>query len=488
MHQSNPDWDWISIENDDIDCLLLVHSDLSSLIHQESKRTAEIIWSARKEEIITDSDLREIDLYSFQGHLKQKGKAKFGETFQQWQTDAANFNIDGHYPVRELWDRARSCWTKILTHESMFVLVVAHNAVNQALVATAIGLGTEYFRILLQSNCGVTVLDFTPRLEGTPNSPIAAGSSGGRKTSNRIILVCHGSSQSGSENEYKRGISGWNFNLEDVKAQASLIQDEDIISEKDLGGSSVSSSRLDHEKELQHQLSSEDNDLMQNKPSSLSADVTLTNALTKFEKSDDDASIAGSNHEHQVSQNSASCFEDNVKIICLENLAQMSVEETLTARLCKVIRGGEVHQTRQAFTPEQINEACYVDINSNKAVFDSLRNNPKVNYDGRCFAYKSKHALKDKNQLLILIRKFPEGIAVIDLKDAYPTVMEDLQLLSNFDSQEDIAYPNDPRVPIKVDDDLKLLFRGIELPRDMIDIEKDLQKNGMKPATNTAKI
>ena len=34
---------------------------------------------------------------------------------------------------------------------------------------------------------------------------------------------------------------------------------------------------------------------------------------TKYEKSDDDASIAGSNHEHQVLQNSASCFEDNVE-------------------------------------------------------------------------------------------------------------------------------------------------------------------------------
>ncbi|KAA0044840.1 hypothetical protein IC582_016978 [Cucumis melo] len=153
-------------------------------------------------------------------------------------------------------------------------------------------------------------------------------------------------------------------------------------------------------------------------------------------------------------------------------------------------------ETRQAFTPEQINEACYVDINSNKAVYDSLRNNPKVHYDGRRFSYKSKHDLKDKNQLLYLIRKFPEGIAVIDLKDAYPSVMEDLQalkasgqvwLLSNFDSQEDIAYPNDPRIQIKVDDDLKQLFREIELPRDMLDVEKDLQKNGMKPATNTAK-
>ncbi|GLT35585.1 hypothetical protein SLA2020_100250 [Shorea laevis] len=153
-------------------------------------------------------------------------------------------------------------------------------------------------------------------------------------------------------------------------------------------------------------------------------------------------------------------------------------------------------ETRQALTPEQINEACYVDTNANKAVFDSLRNNLKVHYDGKRFSYKSKHDLKDKNQLLYLIRKFPEGIAVIDLKDAYPTVMEDLQalkaagqiwLLSNFDSQEDIAYPNDPRVPIKVDEDIKQLFRKIELPRDMIDIEKDLQKNGMKPATNTAK-
>ncbi|KAB5573595.1 hypothetical protein DKX38_000789 [Salix brachista] len=153
-------------------------------------------------------------------------------------------------------------------------------------------------------------------------------------------------------------------------------------------------------------------------------------------------------------------------------------------------------QTRQAFTPEQINDHCYVDMNSNKAVFDSLRNNLKVHYDGKRFSYKSKHDLKDKSQLLVLIRKFPEGIAVIDLKDAYPSVMDDLQalkavgqiwLLSNFDSQEDIAYPNDPRMVIKVDDDLKQLFRGIELPRDMLDIEKDLQKNGMKPATNTAK-
>nr|AFK37907.1 unknown [Medicago truncatula] len=153
-------------------------------------------------------------------------------------------------------------------------------------------------------------------------------------------------------------------------------------------------------------------------------------------------------------------------------------------------------ETRQAFTPEQINEACYVDMRANKDVFGSLRKNPKVEYDGQRFSYKAKYGLKEKSELLQLIRRYPEGLAVFDLKDAYPNVMEDLQalkaagqiwLLSNFDSQDDITYPNDPKANIKVDDDLKQLFRSIELPRDMIDIEKDLQKNGMKPATNTAK-
>ncbi|CAN0841365.1 hypothetical protein LINGRAHAP2_LOCUS3246 [Linum grandiflorum] len=84
---------------------------------------------------------------------------------------------------------------------------------------------------------------------------------------------------------------------------------------------------------------------------------------------------------------------------------------------------------RRAYTPEQINEACYVDVRSNKELFDSLKANPKVNYDGRSFSYKSTHNLLNKDELLKLIKKFPEGMAAIELKDAYPRVMEDLQVL-----------------------------------------------------------
>ncbi|KAI3843414.1 hypothetical protein MKX03_024308 [Papaver bracteatum] len=155
-----------------------------------------------------------------------------------------------------------------------------------------------------------------------------------------------------------------------------------------------------------------------------------------------------------------------------------------------------LRETRKDFTAEQIEDACYVDAIKNKVVFNSLTHNVKVKYDGKRFSYKPTHDIKNKTELLQLIRKNPEGIAISELKDAYLGVMEDLQALkasgvvwwlSNSDCREDVAYPNDPRINIKVDDELKQLFRAEELPRDMIDIERYLRGNGMKPKTDTAR-
>ncbi|KAH7296788.1 hypothetical protein KP509_26G038700 [Ceratopteris richardii] len=177
-----------------------------------AKRTAEIIWGERTEPMISIHDLREIDLYGFQGLMKNEGKERYGDAYRTWQVDAANFLIDGHYPVRELWARAHKCWDEILRHEGQSILVVAHNAVNQALVATATGLGPHYFRQLLQSNCGVSVLDFSPqigsdgppyvcldRLNQTPSPPVAAEQGSGRKAGYRVILVCHGATETSVE-------------------------------------------------------------------------------------------------------------------------------------------------------------------------------------------------------------------------------------------------------------------------------------------------
>lgn len=153
-------------------------------------------------------------------------------------------------------------------------------------------------------------------------------------------------------------------------------------------------------------------------------------------------------------------------------------------------------ETREALTAEEIYNGCYVDIHdNNNEISDSLRNNLKVSFDGKRFSYKSKHDLKGKDDLLRLIRRNVEGLAVVDVKDSYTSVLDDLLalktenlvwLLSNMDSQEDIVYPNDPKALLKTDEDVKQVFRNTDLPRDFVDLEKELLKMGMKPATKTA--
>ncbi|RYR73932.1 hypothetical protein Ahy_A02g008515 [Arachis hypogaea] len=56
-----------------------------------------------------------------------------------------------------------------------------------------------------------------------------------------------------------------------------------------------------------------------------------------------------------------------------------------------------LNETRQAFTPELINEACYVDMRANKDVFDNMRKSPKVKFDGKIFSYKD-----DDNHFLLI--------------------------------------------------------------------------------------
>ncbi|KAI4329425.1 hypothetical protein L6164_021690 [Bauhinia variegata] len=123
-----------------------------------------------------------------------------------------------------------------------------------------------------------------------------------------------------SQSEYKRGISGWNFNLEDLKAQASLIQDfDDPISDNNLAGSSNSLSTLDTQdkqfptpsQNASQIADMEDNDEMQNQSASFSVHAsTVNDAKVRSEKSDDDSS---SSHEPHFSHNSSSCLDDHVE-------------------------------------------------------------------------------------------------------------------------------------------------------------------------------
>ncbi|GAY49461.1 hypothetical protein CUMW_119300 [Citrus unshiu] len=108
-----------------------------------------------------------------------------------------------------------------------------------------------------------------------------------------------------SQNEYKRGISGWNFNLEDVKAQASLIQDEDMISESNHGGSSSTLSSL----EMQGKQSECQVAVLNQLPPHILVESTMNITKLRCDKSDDDSSVASPCFE-QYTQLSSPCHDD----------------------------------------------------------------------------------------------------------------------------------------------------------------------------------
>ena len=88
--------------------------------------------------------------------------------------------------VRELWYRASLAWREVLHSKALRScgLLVAHNAVNQALLCTALGLPPCFFRRFSQSNAAFTVLDFDYA------GPGAGGGAGGGSAGAALPALC----------------------------------------------------------------------------------------------------------------------------------------------------------------------------------------------------------------------------------------------------------------------------------------------------------
>ncbi|GIL69202.1 hypothetical protein Vretifemale_160 [Volvox reticuliferus] len=155
---------------------------------------------------VTLPSLREIDLYQFQGLLKHEGKALYGEQYKKWQKAPDAFELDGHAPVRELWYRASLAWQSFLqlqpatgetaveggdaATDPRVILVVAHNAINQALVATALGLPPSYFRRLPQNNAALSIFDLEPVCSASNNGSSDSGTGTGSGGRPLVTLSC----------------------------------------------------------------------------------------------------------------------------------------------------------------------------------------------------------------------------------------------------------------------------------------------------------
>lgn len=138
---------------------------------QRAKETAEIIVSrlTNPPQLQPTDKLMEIDLPLWEGMLRQEAIDQFPEAYQQWQQHPDKFSMkipsaEGeieHFPVLAVFASARKFWEELLSrHTSGTILVVGHNGINRALIATASEIAPDYYQSIQQSNCGISVINF----------------------------------------------------------------------------------------------------------------------------------------------------------------------------------------------------------------------------------------------------------------------------------------------------------------------------------------
>jgi phosphoserine phosphatase len=116
----------------------------------------------------TDSRLREIELYYWEGMPLEEIRRRFPEQYHDWRLRPKTFRMrltdtEAQFPVCNLYDRARSLWNDLLTtYAGKSILLVTHGGTIRALVTSALGLGPEHFHSFQQSNCGLSRLRLSP--------------------------------------------------------------------------------------------------------------------------------------------------------------------------------------------------------------------------------------------------------------------------------------------------------------------------------------
>lgn len=138
-----------------------------------AKRTAELAIAQFKSApaIVHRDDLKEVDIKLWEEMLFTEVEAQFPDQMAQWKSAPHELHLVGtaldgtpvdSYPFLALYEQAAHFWKDIIPqHPNQTILLVAHSAINRALINTAIGLNAAQHQRLEQSNCCISVLNFS---------------------------------------------------------------------------------------------------------------------------------------------------------------------------------------------------------------------------------------------------------------------------------------------------------------------------------------
>ncbi len=167
--------------------------------------------------IQSDDRIKEVNLVAWEGLTFAEVEQQHPGAYEDWRQHPKQLKMqrpDGtdFYPIADLYDRAQAFWPDvILANAGKTILVVGHSGINRALITTAIGLGPASYQTFDQSNCGISVLNFTAGLGDAVqlesiNLTAHLGESippMRKKQAIRLLLVRHGETQWNREGRFQ---------------------------------------------------------------------------------------------------------------------------------------------------------------------------------------------------------------------------------------------------------------------------------------------
>lgn len=140
------------------------------------KETAEIILQQHLGvELQLNSLLCEISHGLWEGKLEAEIEAEYPGELKQWQQAPETVQMPEGENLQQVWQRAIQAWSEILAvtpepegDRPVTTLVVAHDAVNKALLCSLVGQSPQYFWTFKQGNGSVTVIDYPHGIDKPP--------------------------------------------------------------------------------------------------------------------------------------------------------------------------------------------------------------------------------------------------------------------------------------------------------------------------------
>jgi phosphoserine phosphatase len=136
---------------------------------KRAKETAElaIAHSNAQVSLQVKETLKEINLPLWEGLTFDAVQRDYPEAYRCWRKTPHELKMqlpsgEDFYPVVALYEQAIAFWKEILPlHAGQTILVVAHSGINRSLINASVGLQPEHYQVFDQSNCGISVLNFS---------------------------------------------------------------------------------------------------------------------------------------------------------------------------------------------------------------------------------------------------------------------------------------------------------------------------------------